>query len=161
MPLSGHRVETSPEMSSHTTCQGTWPQSPQLAEPLWTDPGVKSGMSVCKLMSTLEEEKKAQAGNDWLNYLPKVFATRKESHQPLSILFTVIHMTLLKANPLNLWNETNDRISPTNCLPGLLLNMFCVLSSSSNTKQRTISFSSPGFVHHCSDTGVPFVLMCH
>ena len=24
----------------------------QLAEPLWTDPGLKNGMSVCKLIST-------------------------------------------------------------------------------------------------------------
>ena len=28
------------------------PQSSQLAEPLWTDPGIKNGISVCKLMST-------------------------------------------------------------------------------------------------------------
>ena len=33
------------ETSSHATCQSgnTRPQSSQLAEPLWTDPGVKSG----------------------------------------------------------------------------------------------------------------------
>ena len=30
----------------------TQPQSPQLAEPLWTDPGLKSGISVRKLIST-------------------------------------------------------------------------------------------------------------
>ena len=28
----------------------TWPQSCQLAEPLWTDPGLKSGIGACKLM---------------------------------------------------------------------------------------------------------------
>ena len=28
------------------------PQSSQLAEPLWTDPGIKSGISMCELMST-------------------------------------------------------------------------------------------------------------
>ena len=30
----------------------------QLAEPLWTDPGVKSGISVHKLISTLKKTKK-------------------------------------------------------------------------------------------------------
>ena len=39
------------------------PQSFQFAEPLWTDPGVKSGISVRELISTSEEKrKKAQAG---------------------------------------------------------------------------------------------------
>ena len=39
-------------MSSHTTCQGTQPQSSQLAEPLWTDPGIKNEISVHELIST-------------------------------------------------------------------------------------------------------------
>ena len=40
------------------------PQSSQLAEPLWTDPGVKSGNSVRELISTSKKKKKkAQAGN--------------------------------------------------------------------------------------------------
>ena len=30
----------------------TQPQSSQLAEPLWTDPGIKSGISVRELIST-------------------------------------------------------------------------------------------------------------
>ena len=30
----------------------TRPQLSQLAEPLWTDPGLKSGITVCKLIST-------------------------------------------------------------------------------------------------------------
>ena len=55
------------------------PQSSQLAEPLWTDPGLKSGISVRKLISTLKEKekkkkekkKKVQAGNEWKNILPK------------------------------------------------------------------------------------------
>ena len=42
------------------------------AEPLWTDPGLKSGLSVCELISTLKKKrKKAQAGNKLLNILPK------------------------------------------------------------------------------------------
>ena len=42
MPLSRHSVRTYPETSSHATCQGTLPQSSQLAEAMWTDPGLKS-----------------------------------------------------------------------------------------------------------------------
>ena len=37
------------------------PQMPQLAEPVWTDPGVKSGISVRELISNLKN--KVQAGN--------------------------------------------------------------------------------------------------
>ena len=43
-------------------------QSSQFAEPLWTDPGLKSGISVRELIST---RKKAQAGNELSNILPK------------------------------------------------------------------------------------------
>ena len=48
----------------------TRPQSSQLAEPLWADPGVKGGISVLELASTLKN-KKVQAGNDWSNILPQ------------------------------------------------------------------------------------------
>ena len=51
------------------------PQSSQLAEPLWTDPGLKRGISVRELISTSKKkkkkEKKAQAGKEYLNILPK------------------------------------------------------------------------------------------
>ena len=48
------------------TCNLSWPQSPQLAEPLWTDPGPKSGISMCELISTLKKngEKKCRQGID-------------------------------------------------------------------------------------------------
>ena len=46
------RSGTYQEMSSHATHQGTLPQSSQLAEPLWTDPGLRSGISVSVLTST-------------------------------------------------------------------------------------------------------------
>ena len=56
MPLSRHNVGTYPEMSLHATHQGdTQPLLSQLAEPLWTDPGLKSGISVLKLISTLKK----------------------------------------------------------------------------------------------------------
>ena len=37
------------------------PQSSQLAEPLWTDPGIKSGISVCELHF---KKKKKKAGEE-------------------------------------------------------------------------------------------------
>ena len=56
-------------------------QSSQLAEPLWTDPGLKSGINVRELISALKKEREAeterqrqteaQAGNELLNILPK------------------------------------------------------------------------------------------
>ena len=36
----------------------TRPQSSQLAEPLWTDPGIKSGISVREIISTLKKKKR-------------------------------------------------------------------------------------------------------
>ena len=47
MPLSRHNVGTYQETSSHATRQGnTPPQWSQLAEPLWTDPDLKSEISM-------------------------------------------------------------------------------------------------------------------
>ena len=37
----------------------TWSQSSQLAEPVWTDPGLKSGIDVCELVSTFKKKKSA------------------------------------------------------------------------------------------------------
>ena len=39
----------------------TRPQSSQLAEPLWTDPGLKSGFGVRELIATLEKKKKQKS----------------------------------------------------------------------------------------------------
>ena len=77
--LSRHSVGTFLKTSSHTTCQGTFRQSSQLAEPLWTDPGIKSGNSVCELISTSKKKKKAHAANQWLNILQK-FCKRGKCH---------------------------------------------------------------------------------
>ena len=41
----------------------TRPQSFQLAEPLWTDPGQRSGISVCDLISTLKKKKRRRGMN--------------------------------------------------------------------------------------------------
>ena len=52
-------------------------QSSQLAEPLWTDPDLKSRISLRELISTLKK-KKAQAGNELSNILPKPSHARKK-----------------------------------------------------------------------------------
>ena len=78
MLLSRHSVGTYQETSSHEICQGTFGQSSQLIEPLWTDPGIKSWISVHKLISTLKKQTKAQAGNEWLNILLKSSQVRKK-----------------------------------------------------------------------------------
>ena len=65
MLLSRHSVGTYLEMSSHAACQGTGstgPQSPKLTQPLWTDPVIKSGISVHKLISTKKKKKKSAGG---------------------------------------------------------------------------------------------------
>ena len=38
-------------------------------EPLWTDPGINSGINVRELISTSKKKKKAQAGNELSNIL--------------------------------------------------------------------------------------------
>ena len=62
------------------------PQSSQLDEPLWTDPGLKSGISVHKLISTLQQtnkqktERKKGTGKEWIvNHSPKYLHVRKKS----------------------------------------------------------------------------------
>ena len=57
------------------------------AEPLWTDPGIKSGISVHELISASpppKKKKKVQAGNEWSNILPKSSLTRKKLPQWLA-----------------------------------------------------------------------------
>ena len=50
------------------------PQLSQFAEPLWTDPGIKSGSSGCELIST---SKKKSACREWMvEHSPKIL-TRK------------------------------------------------------------------------------------
>ena len=49
------------ETSSHATRQGTLGHS-QLAEPLWTDHGLKSGIGVRELILTLQKKKKSAGG---------------------------------------------------------------------------------------------------
>ena len=46
-------------------------QCSQLAEPLWTDPGIKSGIRVCELISSSK-------GNKWSNILKKFSQAMKK-----------------------------------------------------------------------------------
>ena len=65
MPLSRHSVGTYQETISHAARQGTLGHSrlTQVAKPLWTDPGLKSGISVRELISIKKNKKtKVQAG---------------------------------------------------------------------------------------------------
>ena len=56
-------------------------QSSQLAEPLWTDPGLKSGINLHKLISTLKKKEKS-AGGEWtVEHSPKILA-REEKVAP-------------------------------------------------------------------------------
>ena len=64
MPLSRLSVGNYPERSSRTGTFGS--QSSQLAEPLWIDRGIKSGISVCELISTFE-------------YSPKILASEEKA----------------------------------------------------------------------------------
>ena len=59
------------------------PLSSQLAEPLWTDPSMKSGNSVRELISTSNNNnnKNSQVGNEWSNILPKSSQARKKPPQ--------------------------------------------------------------------------------
>ena len=77
VPLSRHCVGKCQDNELTRNSSGnTRPQSSHLAEPLLTDPGLKSEFSVHKLISTLS--KNVQAGNEWSNLLPKFSQTRKK-----------------------------------------------------------------------------------
>ena len=76
MPLSRHSVGSYQETSSHVTRKGTLGHSRlRLAEPLWTDPGLKSGISIRELISTL---KKKNAGKERIVEHPPKNLAREE-----------------------------------------------------------------------------------
>ena len=80
MPLSTQSVgNLSGNELTRNSSGNTRSQSSQLVEPLWTDLGLKSGISLRGLISTLKN-KKAQAANELSNILPKSLHARKKSH---------------------------------------------------------------------------------
>ena len=84
MPLSRQSVgNLSQNELTRNSSGNTRLQSSQLVEPLWTDPGLKCGISLRELISTLKKKKKAQAGNELFNILPKSsHARKKHQHNP-------------------------------------------------------------------------------
>ena len=105
MWLSKHRVGTYPETSLHATCQGKFGhRQTQLTEPLWPDPGIKSGISLRELISTLK--KKKGADGEWMvEHSPKILASEEvatdfnmffqHAHQSLSSYQFVSFLTLV------------------------------------------------------------------
>ena len=71
--LSGH------ELASNSS-GNTRSQSSQLAEPLWTDPGLKSGISVRGMISTLK--KKRRRGMNCRTFSQKSSHARKQPPPP-------------------------------------------------------------------------------
>ena len=80
MPLSRHSVGTYSEMSSHATCQGRFghTQSSQFAEPLWTDPGIKSGISGRELIIYFKKTKKRRWGI-MVKHSPKILTSKEKA----------------------------------------------------------------------------------
>ena len=75
MPLSRHRMGTYLETCSHATCQGTFSHG-QLS--LLSHCGIKSGISVCKLIFTLK--KKKSASREWMvEHSPKTLASKEKA----------------------------------------------------------------------------------
>ena len=67
-------------------------QSSQLAEPLWTDPYLKSGITLRELISTSKkEEEKKSAGGEWIiEHFPQILA-REEKATWNVLLLTLTH----------------------------------------------------------------------
>ena len=73
----------------------------RLTEPLWTDPGLKSGISMRKLIYTLKW--KAQAGNEWLNIFQNPNSEDKAVENLLNVCAVIncpshFTMTQIKTN---------------------------------------------------------------
>ena len=80
MPLSRHSVGT---LSGNELTRNTWSQSSHLAEPLWTNLGLKSESSVHKLNSTLKKKKrrkkKSTGGKGTVEHSPKILACEEKA----------------------------------------------------------------------------------
>ena len=94
------------ETSSHATRQGTLSQSSQLAEPLWTNPGIKSGISA-------SYPHLKSAGGEWIvEHSPRILAreekatTRRHARKfaYLTININAVHMDSV---PLRYFHSTD------------------------------------------------------
>ena len=63
---------------THNSSGNTQPQSSQFSEPLWTDPGLKIGISVRNLIST--KKKKKCTGGEWIaEHSPQILTCEKKA----------------------------------------------------------------------------------
>ena len=91
-------------------CGNARPQSSHLAEPLWNDPGIKSGISVRELISTLEEEEKSAGGKWMVEHIPRFLANEENAtttnfaRQPGQISVLLFDFQLL-GDLLRAWPE--------------------------------------------------------
>ena len=97
MPMSRHSVGTLSGNELIRNSSGyTWSQSSQLAEPMWTDPGLKSGISMRELISTLNKKKKRRQGMNCRTFSQNP-RTRGKSHHHLHTVqvgfTTTVHVT--------------------------------------------------------------------
>ena len=77
--LSRHSVGSYPGYKlTHSSSGNTQPQLSQLTEPLWTYPGLKSGIGMCELISTSEEEKQRQGMTS-----PKLLASEEKLQEKM------------------------------------------------------------------------------
>ena len=98
MPLSRHSVGTYQETSSYATRQeNTRPKSFQLVSSLWTDPDVKSGISVRELISTL---KKCAGGKRMVEHSPQILAGEKKAFTTTTTTTTTTVFQSLLSEPL-------------------------------------------------------------
>ena len=84
MPLSRHKcVNLSRNELTRNLSGNIRPQSSQLSEPLWTDPGLKSGISARELISTSKKKKKKKSrrGMNSLTFSPNPRKQGKSHHQ--------------------------------------------------------------------------------
>ena len=65
---------------THNLSGNIWPQSSQLTEPLWTNPSINSGISVCMLISMSKNNNKKAAGGEWMvAHSPTILASEEKA----------------------------------------------------------------------------------
>ena len=107
MPLSRRSVGIYLETSSHTNSPGnTQPQTSQLAEPLWTDPGLNSGISVRELISTTKK-KMRRRGMNCGTFSPNPRTRGKSHHQHQSA-----RLVIRRSRVRSLAEAAGERSSP-------------------------------------------------
>ena len=84
---------------THDSSGNTRPQSSQLAEPLWTGPGLKSGISVRELISTLQNKQKSAGGERTVAHSPKILAHEEKATTTMSRSDLLLFLSPNQANP--------------------------------------------------------------